>query len=182
MKDFLNSENTSHGLRDLIEEIHTGYYETINLLCNNISRLIKDINAGGIRPENTAYISAAKTIVAEAEKYIAQRMLIFIPYINALVQKDMDGHNCSTCSGICELQHREQLISFSEQQQRFKEHMTGLTKVSSKIYKRDEPENLKALHNKMTLLHNMVAELLYMEEDALLPKIVASQKNIYALR
>lgn len=181
MKKILNVATAPASLRELMEDIHTGYYKTISALCNNILALSIEIKGFGL-PYDNGYAALSERIVAETANYIDLRTTVFLPYINMLAQKDADGHNCSACSGRCELQHSENLIDFSMQLQQFKDKINDLVKASSKIYKRDEHYSLKPLHNKITLLYNIITELLYIEEDALLPKIAGAQRNIYAVR
>ena len=179
METIPNVESLPVSLKDLVEKIRIDYYNPISVLCKDSGRLITEIRSSEISYDSR-YMAISEMIIKETINYIDLRTTVFIPYINALAQKDVEGHNCSSCSGTCELQHSTKLIDFSTQLQQFKEKINDLIKASSKIYKRDENDSLKTLHNKITLLHNIVTELLYVEEDALLPRIKGAQKNIYA--
>ena len=181
MKNNSQLQYAYFSLPELIEVIHTDYFDTLSRLCSAAKVYIEKINSSSLSWDDVAYVKITEEIIRSVIDYINRRRMVFIPYIQELVQKDTAGHNCSTCSGKCSLQHNARLIEFKMQLSQLKEKINPLIKASLQIYKTTNHEDLITLNDEMDLIDYMVHELLLIEEGCLMPKIEEAQKSINAI-
>jgi hypothetical protein len=168
-------------LHELIEVIHADYYDSLSRSCRIIKVYIENVSSASLSSDDVANIKISEDIIISVADYIDQRTSVLVPYILELVQKDTAGHNCSTCSGKCSLQHNTRLMEFQMQLSQLKEHINPLIETSQQIYKTTNHEYLLMINDEMDLIGRRVQELLLIEEDCLVPKIGVVQKNINAI-
>lgn len=162
-----------------MEAIAGEYYNIIDKLITNAKSYADTIDTDNRLQE---YKERLTQIESEINGFFQFRNEILIPYIHELHGKATTGHNCSQCSGKCDVQHNMKTYEFSASLERMKRIMLdmrpGFLLADTSPFK----GQLKILHNEIVLCCNALSEVMYMEENILLPKIIEAQKliNVYS--
>ncbi|MBS1773175.1 MAG: hypothetical protein JST82_09950 [Bacteroidetes bacterium] len=135
MADHLYLKYNNLTLPELVDNINTDYYRVIE---------------GFFDSENYSTAQGLKD-------FIQLRKDIIVPYVYELHGKAATGHDCSNCSGKCEVQHKLKTVEF-----------TG------SINNMKQGESYPAASDMAVIIN----ELLFVEEQILLPKIIEAQKEI----
>ena len=165
-------------LQELITKINREYYEFICQLATRTSEHSSYLKLMLLEESQYAYISFGDQLIDAVNKYLSHRKNILLPYIQELSGKAATGHNCSTCSGRCEVQHGAKLIDFVVSLQDAKSVIQQL-QVSMAKHPSEDNE-LRILTSEIALLGNLLKELFVIEEDILLAKMKNAQKSINA--
>eukprot|EP01012_Entosiphon_sulcatum_P032011 TRINITY_DN40748_c0_g1_i1.p1 TRINITY_DN40748_c0_g1~~TRINITY_DN40748_c0_g1_i1.p1 ORF type:complete len:179 (+),score=21.79 TRINITY_DN40748_c0_g1_i1:73-537(+) len=151
----------------------------LHRLCSNAEGYITHLN-NATDIDTQAYSQYFITFKNHLLQFIETRQTVFLPYIDELFNKSATGHNCSTCSGRCEVQHGIKLLELNTTLEQLRsiaaDLKTTLPSLANTAYKGE----LKILHNEVELLHNVINELLYLESEVLIPKIKEAQNSINA--
>jgi hypothetical protein len=167
-------------LADLIDKVNEIYYEPIEMLARHINQYCEHLRSNYLLEGHLPYISLCDELVIVAKKLVNHRRGVFIPYLNELAEKDIAGHDCSTCSGRCNVQHGSKLVDFTISIQEVREAIDHLPIDDMNI---DSGHNtaLKSLHYKATLLESLIKDVLLVEGDMLHSRIKDAQKSIHAV-
>ena len=196
-------------LKPFAEKLQSDYYESIETLCatskkqcdkminleksassfqyvTSCEQIISEIEEH-IKNRKTIYIPYIHTlvecekIISEIEEHIKNRKTIYIPYIHTLVEKVNDNHNCSTCTGKCKINHDMHIMDLTATNQAMSRVLHKLQMVMLPLYSDTMyPDEYRVLRLNMTLLETSLAELFFVENNYLIPKIADAQKNINA--
>lgn len=168
-----------YDLPEIAGKLDTEYYKMMRRLCDNAEGYLKHLDAA-TDIEIQYYNSYFNSFKEHLNNFIETRRVVFLPYVDELYNKHATGHNCSTCSGRCEVQHGMKLLELNSSLDNLRtisaELKTSLPQLNNTAYKGE----LKVLHNEIELLHNIINELLYLESEVLIPKIKEAQNSINA--
>ncbi len=177
----LRSESKNIALQPFVEILDKECYNTIEELCQIAKKQAAKLNELEVRHSTSQYVSLCSKLIEEIANYIQFRKEQFIPYVQKLNEKDSNGHDCTNCSGPCNIQHEGLLMELKDSHLHIKDtlyrlQMAVLPLYSETIY----PDVYRVLRNQMALLENNLTELFFFEENYLVPKVEEAQKNIHA--
>lgn len=181
MTTTLFSRYRNCSLEELAQRLDEDYYEVIQALCVNATALGDSLAHDSRHPSTALYSGMAKKLAHKINSLVLRRKKELLPYVLELHTKKTEGHNCSNCSGICHVGHAERLIDLRESHKTIKELLNQL-EVEAMPYYADitYPSSYKILRNEMSVMDNMLAEVFYIEETHLIPKVFEAQKAINA--
>jgi hypothetical protein len=116
-------------------------------------------------------------------QYMRLRRLVLLPYLQELQDKEEDGHDCKSCGGGCSLQHTSQVNSMRQAHAEISEILDHLQPAAIKLSvasQNEHHERYQQLRSDMMQLELQLRELLFIEESALIPRILELQQNIGA--
>ena len=116
-------------------------------------------------------------LVNDIQKFNTQRLVYFTPYLKELAEKNDEGHNCTACSGKCDMHHTARLLDFTLSLDEVRRALQKNNELFNMEYD-DTYAELKQLHMDVYLLSNILDRLFEIEETTLLPKIKEAQKKI----
>lgn len=173
-------ESASHdqlSLNELAQGLNGSYYSIMKTVCvhtTNEIALLKD--KLGISIESWASLS--EVWMGNLSKYLELRIDVLVPYLLELNNKETTGHNCSECSGKCDMQHAARLaeLDFSNVQ------ITQLysTYLDDAMLFRDEVLTSQAdlAHAAIDFLNSYLFRLIDLERSVLIPRVRDAQKTI----
>lgn len=168
-------------LKPFTEIVQVEYYDAIDGLCAKTRAQAEKIRKLEKQGEHLQYIMQCENIISEIEKYIKTRKSIYVPYVHELSEKVSDNHNCSTCSGKCSVSHDMHVVELNATNEEMKRVLSKLQVSTFPLYSETFfPEEYRLLRSSMTLLETAITELVFVENNFLIPKIVEAQKQINA--
>lgn len=168
-------------LTEKIDTLKTEHYDEMLVRINKIDSYI---NAISIRhtEDLVAIITACRQVTEEMQAYITNRQHDLLVYIDQLIDKRMNSHDCTNCKGSCKLQHSEQLIFFEatygKMVEVFKDNLTVFARVTETIF----PDIVRLLHNQLILLESALTEAFFFETTQIRPLIYKMQQAIGAIK
>lgn len=166
-------------LPEVAGKLDEEYYDIMHRLCDNAAGYLKHLDAA-TDIDTQAYNNYFNSFKEHLRVFIETRKAVFLPYIDELYFKRTTGHNCSTCSGRCEVQHGMKLMELNSSVDQLRTIAAGLKTSLPQLTTTAYKGELKILHNEIELLHNIINELLYLESEVLIPKIKEAQNSINA--
>ena len=168
-------------LKPFAEKLQSDYYESIETLCATSKKQCDKMINLEKSASSFQYVTSCEQIISEIEEHIKNRKTIYIPYIHTLVEKVNDNHNCSTCTGKCKINHDMHIMDLTATNQAMSRVLHKLQMVMLPLYSDTMyPDEYRVLRLNMTLLETSLAELFFVENNYLIPKIADAQKNINA--
>jgi len=168
-------------LQGFTEKLRTDCYDTIEKLCDTTQKQIESIQSKEANRPPSQYLSVCRDIIGEVRLYITGRKEKYIPYLLQLSEKANEAHDCSNCSGGCKLNHDMHLLELRASNGIIKNILNRLQTIVLPLYSDTTyPEAYRILRNQMALIENGMAELFFLEENYLVPKVLAAQKKINA--
>ncbi|XZF14976.1 hypothetical protein ACTHGU_02490 [Chitinophagaceae bacterium MMS25-I14] len=170
-------------LKGLIKCLNEDYYDPIIQSCIQISGFADYISSK--TPDNVAgnlYISRCIRMLDQIKQEVETSKYVIAPYVNELYEKDTDGHNCSTCSGKCSIQHKVQIEQIKAIHKKINDIIQNIKQLEQPLSERGvaTEHDGKIIHNELAILDNVITEMFYIEEEILMPKILEAQKHINA--
>ncbi|MEZ5017558.1 MAG: hypothetical protein R2800_10940 [Flavipsychrobacter sp.] len=180
MAAVLFSQYSNYSLRELINKLDKDYYQVLNSLCENASLHANTMQEEGYST-TSLYVSMAIKLLQQIKDLLTIRTAVIFPYVNELNEKVREGHDCRNCSGNCHAGHNMHLTSLKGTHKNIKEILFRLQMVASPLYaNNDYPASYKILRNEVTIIDTILTELFYLEESALIPKVMEAQKQMHA--
>ncbi len=176
----LHSQFKNIGLQPFVGKLDIEYYEPIEKLCQVAKKQAAKLHDLEVHQATSQYVSLCNKLIEEVENYVKFRKDQLIPYIQKLYEKDTTGHDCSKCTGNCNLQHDLRLTELEDSLMHMKDTLSRLQMVSLPLYSDTiYPDVYRILRNQMALIENALTDLFSLEETALIPKVKDAQKNIH---
>ena len=172
---FLQYQNKT--LAELAGKLRTDYYDLVGILVGHVDDHCNYLASKQISKDSAVYRALCGELITDIKKCLAYRVDELIPYLNELAKKEETGHNCSSCTGRCDMQHSARLLEYMASLEETKATFHKIRAVVSEEYATGDSE-LNILRNEMVNLDNALNELFLIEELSLLPKMKAAQKNI----
>jgi len=168
-------------LQPFTEQLDVTCYDVVKNLCEMTRKQAEKLNHLESHNQTSQYVLLCSKLTEEVSNFIKYRKEQLIPYIQKLYDKHETGHDCSNCKGGCNLQHSVWLLQIRESHGEIKDTLYRLQMAMLPLYSETiYPDEYRILRNQMALLENNLTELLFLEENYLLPKITEAQKNINA--
>jgi hypothetical protein len=168
-------------LQPIAEKIWKENYITIESIIDNAKAQCRKITLLEASTSAHQYVSLCDVIVIELGRYISDRVDKYIPYIQELSQKVQDRHNCTHCSGGCKVNHDMYVVELSATNESMKRLLARLQMIALPLYAQTMfPYEYKLLRSIMAMLEVSLAELFFLENNYLVPKITEAQKSINA--
>lgn len=141
-------------LNELADKLNTSFYQPIRELCEKAI-------AAPPEPGSEAAISGILALMDNKQQSLLE-------YLKTLAEKSNSGHDCSNCSGNCDMGHAAHLMDIKESHIAIHNHLAGIA-----------PATMSA--DDIWLLKKLVACMLRIEEEILVPKIWGAQRRINAV-
>ncbi len=181
MASILFAQYSSYSLKELIQKLDKDYYATLSAMCNNALQYANSLQEEESHNATSLYVSMSYKLLQQIKDLLTVRNSVVFPYIDELDQKLREGHDCRNCSGKCHVGHNMQLETLKGTHKGIKEILFRLHMVALPLYsKTDYPDSYKVLRNEITVIDTVLTELFYLEESALIPKVMEVQKSIHA--
>lgn len=181
MASTLYNQYVNTDLADLVKKLENDYYNVLSNLCDNAYGYATKLGDNGQHSETSLYVSMSTKMLTEIKSLIRFRLNVLLPYIDDLEHKVDEGHDCANCSGNCGVKHEIHMSELKNSHKKIKELLFRLQMVAAPLYSSTKyPEEYKVLRNEITLIDTILTELFYLEESALVPKVLNAQKTINA--
>jgi len=181
MTRILNEQYSKIGLSDFVNRLSEDCYIALEKLCESAEKQANKLDGLESQLATSQYTTLCNALIQEIKQCLAVRKEIYIPYIQTLVHKIADQHDCSSCSGSCKVNHDMQLLELKASHSNIKGILYRLQMVSLPLYSETiYPDAYRILRNQMALIENNLTELFFLEEHYLIPKVVEAQKVINA--
>ena len=163
--------------RRLVQE----YYSPLRLSCLAARRQAEKVMTLELQQATSEYATMCTGVLSVIEDYVNVRLDSMVPYLLELSEKVESSHNCSTCAGGCKMNHEfriQELRAAGDTMRKVsgKLQMTTLPLYSDTNF----PAEYRLLRNHMAQIETSLSELLYLEQNYLVPKIVEAQNDINA--
>jgi hypothetical protein len=165
------------GLGDLAQML-LSQYTTLGSLCKNADTHIETYlsNRSFIN-----YVNHGRLLLKEVTGFVDERRAVFLPYITELAEKQETGHNCTHCSGRCDMRHTLRLLELTGTQQKLLNTADYIKQELLFLYDNEELKgSLRWLNNELTLIDSLLREVLTCEEQSLVPQIKEAHRKINA--
>lgn len=168
-------------LEELVARIAVDYYDSIEAMCDTARKQALKLKELEMQQSTSHYVNLCVRLTDDVSRYIKSRRESFVPYVLALHHKTVDGHDCTSCSGGCDMQHELKLAELKTSHAQTKDVISRLQMVSLPLYSETMyPDAYRVLRNQMALIENSITELFFIEEACLVPKVKEAQNNINA--
>lgn len=169
---------------NIIEFINTSYQPLLQEIEENRQGLLAIFNKNTIlaTADNNLYLSLASKLIEELNSMLSYRKETVIPYLHMLAKKVAEGHNCSSCSGKCNLPHQTIVQMLMDDITKTREHLYRMYKVAKPNLFELQTDQLdyKAVRLIMHSLELNVLQLLFFDEYELINYTKDGQVQIYA--
>jgi len=168
-------------LSQLADKLNINFYVVIEALCLKARNQLANLKMLDIHRVTASYTELCEELLNKISAHLEYRRKALLVYINDLGNKADNSHDCSTCSGRCDMEHASHVMQLKESHQDIFNAIHRLRAVVMPLYM-NAPYNsvYRMLCNEMMLIDEMIAELFYLEEHGLIPGILESQKKINA--
>ncbi len=168
-------------LRPFVQQMAEKHYQALHTLCAGAEKQAEKVMRQDMQHSTSQYAQLCKTMLAETANYVQIRAERFVPYLLSLSQKAIEKHDCGTCAGGCKVGHDMHLTELQATNQRMQAMLGKIKMVTLPLYSDTiYPQEYDLLRKQMALLEVSLTELLYLESNYLVPKIIAAQKSINA--
>lgn len=177
MKDFSYTSFDQMNMKEIFGEITESYGEMSAGVLNSFIRTSMELaRLKSFSDYGRACLAAAEKI----ESHILYRADVLKPYIDELQEKSDTGHDCTSCTGKCHVQHRFTLTNALHQGREIRRVLGALFEAfAPEQY--DVPDvNVKAQRLSLMQLERTLTEIMYVEELFLIPSIIQAQTMINA--
>ncbi len=174
-------EYEEKNLSRLIEDVNTSHYDRLRAMCHDLEDALERLRHHDFPAEAALYMSLAEKLREQVDGQLNWRSEIFVPYVHDLYRKNEERHDCSQCSGGCNIGHTSRLLSLKESHQKIKELLYRLQMVALPLYSDTKfPKEYKQLRDAIMLMDTELTRLFYLEESVVVPGIKEMQKQIHA--
>jgi hypothetical protein len=158
---------------NIVEFINSSYNPLLQEIETNQQELLAIFN------KNTIQATADNN---ELSSLLSYRHDSLVPYLHTLSKKVEDGHNCSTCSGKCNLPHQTIIQTLMDDVAKMREHLYRMYKVAKpNLYELQEDQlDYKSVRIIMHSVELNILQMLFFDEYELINFIKESQVQIYA--
>ena len=175
------SQYRTGSVLDVINKLDKEYYDILEALAKQAGEYSYKLREKDQQREAEIYTGLSGKLAEEVKHYVRMRKGRVLPYVLTLTEKDATGHDCTNCSGGCNVKHSAQLLEIEESHQHLRELLYRLNKVAPPIYTNTPfAELYQTLRNEMLIIDTTLTELFFLEESVLIPKIIEAQKKINA--
>lgn len=176
----MQEQSLSGKLEQLISKLgksHTSVDHLCNWATANLSLLEGEADYG----QELLYIQPVHKLVNEASQYLRFSRILLLPYLDELVKKQSENHDCRQCAGSCSVRHTVQIQNIQEAHRKMKQARLELNHAVWPSYADAGPDAAYLPLREIVLqLETVIGELNQLEESELIPLILEAQKNIHA--
>jgi len=169
---------------NLVAFINDTYNPLLQEIEENRQELLAIFNKKTIRAtaDNNLYLSLASKLIEELNTMLSYRKETVIPYLHTLAKKVAEGHNCSSCSGKCNLPHQTIVQMLMDDITKTREHLYRMYKVAKpNLFElQNDQIDYKAVRIIMHSMELNVLQLLFFDEYELINFTKDGQVQIYA--
>lgn len=168
-------------LQCLLNRLQEEEYQYLASLCNRIDTAIADLRGQEDFSRVADYAGLCSGLINEVRRYMRMRRLVLLPYIQELIDKEDNGHDCRMCGGGCSARHRDQVNCVRKAHAGIRERLYQVQTGPTPVYQSGAfPEGFRAMRTHILLMQTALMELLFIEESALIPRLIELQHNIGA--
>ncbi|MBS1585927.1 MAG: hypothetical protein JSS82_10335 [Bacteroidetes bacterium] len=169
--------NTIH---ELVDRFYIDYYTIMEERRKEISDNIESLKNSGLGEEVLQYLERCGVLAAEIKNHLDYRIGTLLPYMHELGRKSAEGHNCATCSGGCHVGHSAKIAELSLSHASIKNTLEGLRGLEPVAAEDITGIGIETIQDEIQFMENALAELYYLEQEVLVPKLREAQRRINA--
>jgi hypothetical protein len=164
-----------------VEYLEKEYCVPVERLCKKITECITEIHHGDAHQHASLYTTLSAKLAEQAMAYLSIRRESLVPYLEDLTMKAEAGHDCRSCTSTCSVRHTMQILEIKELHGQLHLTLEALRSISEPMaHEGQQPDWEQALRKQVKKLDEVLSDLLFLEETALLPKVVLTQEAIHA--
>ena len=172
---------TVEDLQCLLSRLQEEKYQQLDDLSGRIVTSLAEVQAQMTHSALDQYLAESADLASQVTHYLRYRRLVLVPYINDLLNKEDEGHDCRSCSGNCAMGHAEQVAGIKEIHQGIRQKMENLQEAGLQLMTISAiSEAYQTLRADMISIDGALSELLFIEESALVPMMLDLQRTIGA--
>lgn len=166
-------------LKDLSDKLNINYYEIIRGLVRKAEEKLAALKNMDLTQITASYTEACEKLLHKISEYLNERRDILKPYLEELQKKQATGHDCSFCSGSCDIGHKSHILMLKESHYQITQLLYKLQSVALPLYANTIlPPVYRDMRYEMLLIDMILRQLFFTEEASLMPQIIKSQKKI----
>lgn len=172
---------TTNDLQALLGRLQHGLYADLDTYSDNVLLEVSAVRLEDADETLSFYLSLAEKLAYSVKQFLRLRKFAMLPYVQELLDKDKEGHDCRNCAKSCSVRHLHQTVTICDSHQKIKEILYRLQSIASPIYMNPAaPIPYGVLRNQVMILDRALTETFYEEESRLIPLMQAVQHHIYA--
>lgn len=166
-------------LQELSETLHLNYYDILSAMVTQAKVRLQELKMADMHQTTRQYTDICEKVLACIYQYLHECTQDLLPYLKELHEKDISGHNCSTCQGGCDIRHQSHLMHLEQSHMQLHKLLYELQSAALPLYSHHPfPSIYRNLRDEMLLIDTILRELFHIEEANMMPKILQSQKKI----
>jgi hypothetical protein len=170
----------SNTIHELVDLFYKDYYTIMEERSKNLSDNIDSLANSGLGDEVLRYLGRCGILAGEIKNHLEYRMDTLLPYMRDLGRKNAEGHNCATCSGGCHVGHSAKIAELSLSHESIKNTLEGLRGLEPVATEDITGTEIGSIQDEIQFMENTLAELYYLEQEVLVPKLREAQRRINA--
>src|SRR4051812_22091438 len=105
MSKSLYREYENLTLSEVAGQLHVNYYSILRELVRNADEMLRAIEKIDIDQITRGYTGVCEQLLRNISSFLKERSESLTPYLADLQHKNAEGHDCGSCSGLCEMGH-----------------------------------------------------------------------------
>jgi hypothetical protein len=171
-------QEQTNSLSAISEYAEAHYYAEIEFMCSNILNYISQVMEMDVHGAMALNAVLCEQIVDEVIEAIKIRKADFKSYFILLAEKQQGGHDCSTCSGTCHMEHSLQLMNLKASHNKMESVINRLRTEGTPLRDIEYPALYAVVRQQMAALEKKLVELSLYEESSIIPGVIRAQKHI----
>ena len=166
-------------LQHLFSQFLEHHYKPLEVLSAKVGGALESFDFSNVPLEIAGYGQACHQLIQELNQYFRLHRLVLVPYINDLVEKEDNGHDCRNCSNGCAVKHASQVLNIRDAHDRLEKALAAEAAASVTL------NNAGVLSDPFLLLHQDIktmvtetSEMIFLEKSVLIPMVLDLQRKI----
>ena len=155
------------------------YYDILTALSGDVlNQLSAPVEQ--VQPLYSDQLYHCLMLAGELAAFIAERKQLYMPYFIELSEKNATGHDCSTCSGRCDMQHTAKMIELEISLEKLRNTIDYVDGEIANLLNAQAAGDMIRLQSLMRQMTGLAKELIGLETKSLVPKLKEAQMKINA--
>lgn len=179
----INKYPPDAGINNLVaitDRLSEHYFKDIGFICSTGLNYIAQVLEMDVHGSMALNAVLCEQIITEVMDIVELKKKNFLPYLYQLGEKQQHAHDCSTCSGKCNMEHSMQLHYMHASNKKVESILHRLEAEGTPMHNIDYPNLYGTLRKQMAILENRLRELYQYEEATVIPAVINAQQKIKA--
>ncbi len=165
-------------LQSIAEHLEADYYSDIEFICSNALIYISQVMEMDVHGAMALNAVLCEQLINQVMDTIRAKRTNSLGYFIQLAEKQQGGHDCSACSGNCNMEHGMQLMKLKESNKNIESIIYRLQTEGTPLRDIEYPPMYAAVRQQMANLEKKLVELSIFEQSRLIPGILNAQQQI----